>query len=101
MWISRKVYNDLKREHDKVVEALTAWIEYMQAKEGAPTAPNMVPSTTGFSRALGGAAPPDMALYQSDDESDLRDAHEMGLIDDDSLEAGLQQIALSRQTVAS
>jgi len=83
MWISRKVYDDLKKEHQRTVEALTAWIEHLTAQIGAPGTP-VAPAPPPPS--------PDMAMFVGDDEQDLRDAHEMGLIDEAALEEGLRQI---------
>src|SRR5438132_5809049 len=91
MWISRKVYEDLKKEHNRTVEALTAWIESLQAEKGAPSVPIV--------RAPQATVPLEMALYEGDDESDLRDALDMGLIDQNAFEEGMRQIGLQQKAV--
>lgn len=85
MWISRKVYEDLKKEHQRTVEALTAWIEQLSMQVGQPSTPAPVPPSAAPMPVEGGNS-----LYMSDDEADLYEAHASGLINDAQLQEGLK-----------
>jgi hypothetical protein len=84
---------DLKKEHQRTVEALTAWIEQLQLQVGAPTTPIAAPQTGS------GEKPSDYAMYVGDEEADLIDAHAMNLINDAQLEEGLAQLGFMNKEV--
>jgi hypothetical protein len=88
LWEDR--ITDLKKEHQRTVEALTAWIEQLQLQVGAAGSPP--PQAVHRPAASGSAAPPEMAMFMGEEEEALRDAHANDLIDDNQLNEGLKQI---------
>lgn len=93
MWISRKVYEDLKAEHLRTVEALAEQIEYMRIQLGAPTpAAPLNPSEQPM--ALVG-----QDMYVGEDEEALLDAYASGLIEGDEFQKALEQVGLLNKQV--
>lgn len=95
MWLSKRQYEDLLRSHKREIDIMTAWIEQLQQQVGAvghsprPEQfgnPQMMPTT----------------LHVGDDEQDLIDARDMGLIDDLQLEEGLRKLGyLNKEVVVT
>lgn len=86
----------MKREHSRNIEILTAWIEQLQLQTGAAV-PGPAPAHR--TQAQGSGPAPDMALYVGDEEEALIDAHASGLINDDQLSEGLQQLGFLNKEV--
>lgn len=80
---------DLKKEHQRTVEALTAWIEQLQLQQGAPIGSTQ---SAAQSRQAGAAPPPNEALYMGEEEEAIYDAHANGMITDEQLSESLQQL---------
>jgi hypothetical protein len=83
---------DLKKEHQRMVEALTAWIEQLQLQVGAPP---LQPLPDAHTQPVA----PSASLYVSDEESTIREAFDEGLIDEDQLLEGLLRVAEERKIV--
>jgi hypothetical protein len=75
---------DLKKEHQRTVEALTAWIEQLTAQVGGQMAQTVQVS------APDNVVP--MTMHTSDDEQVLRDLHSNGEINDSQLSEALEQL---------
>ena len=94
----RKVWqgrvDDLNREHKRTVEALTAWIEHLQAQLGtpqpmAPVNPSEQPSMTMYGQDA----------YVGEDEEALIAAHASGLIEDSEFQKAMDQVGLLNKTI--
>ena len=93
MWISRKVYEDLKKEHNRTVEALAEQIEYLRVQLGTPT-PQPASNPTQQPMAVVG-----QDMYVGEDEEALLDAHANGLIDDAEFQKALEQVGLLNKQI--
>lgn len=94
MFVTRRHLEDVKAAHAREVAILVSWIEQLQLQVGtlnSPRAPEPVRP----------GADPEMAMFMSDDEQDLRDAHEMNLIDETQLQAGLEQLGFANHEVVA
>lgn len=87
MWISKRSYEDLLASHKREVDILRDWVQSLLMDRGSPAA--------AAGPALPGFDLPVQMTSVSDEEQDLRDALEMGLIDEDALQEGLRQLALA------
>jgi hypothetical protein len=92
MWLAKRQYEDLLLSHKREIDILTAWIEQLQSQVGA------VGHSPRAEPTFGAAAPP-QTLYVSEDEQDLLDAREAGLIDDLQLEEGLRKMGFHNNEV--
>lgn len=92
MWINKQQYQDLLLSHKREIDIMTAWIEQLQSQVGAVGhSPRAEP--------MFGAAQPPQTLYVSEDEQDLLDAREAGLIDDLQMEEGLRKMGFHNTEV--
>lgn len=69
LWEAR--IEDLKKEHQRTVEALTAWIEQLQMQLGAASLAAKTAPDAGM---------PAMSMFVNEEEAALDDALEMGLL---------------------
>ena len=93
MWISRKVYEDLKKGHLRTVEALAEQIEYLRMQLGAPTPrPALNPSDQPM--AMVG-----QDLYVGEDEEALLEAHAAGLIEGEEFQKAMEQVGLINKQI--
>jgi hypothetical protein len=83
MWINKRQYEDLLLSHKREVDILTSWVEHLQLQIQSPMA---------SPRELPPPGPVDMKMYMGDDESDLQDAFDQGIIDKPALDAALAQL---------
>jgi len=93
MWISRKVYEDLKKEHLRTVESLAEQIEFLRTQLGSPT-PQPPANPSEQPMALLG-----QDMYVGEDEEALLDAHARGLIDDAEFQKGMEQVGLLNKRI--
>lgn len=95
MFVTKRHLEDVKAAHAREVAILVSWIEQLQLQVGAVNSPRAPePAKAGVE--------PEMAMFMSDDEQDLRDAREMNLIDDAQLAVGLEQLGfINHEVVAS
>lgn len=80
MWINKRQYEDLLLSHKREVDILTNWVENLQAQLGAQFSPRPEPEmqhVTPMSQE---------ALYAGDEEQDMLDALDMGLISKDQFD---------------
>jgi len=93
MWISRKVYEDLKKEHLRTVEALAEQIEYLRIQLGTPKLQPPANPTEQPMAVVG------QDMYVGEDEEALLDAHANGLIGDDEFQTAMEQVGLLNKRI--
>ena len=109
LFVSRRVYNDLKDQRDREVAALKLTIEmlaeqvdYLRAVGGhphAPSAPRMAMSPLQPAPVPGEDEAFRMmpAQFESEEEADLRALQDAGLLDAEDLKAALAQLGYTDQ----
>jgi len=85
---------DLKKEHDRTIQSLVAWIEQLQAQVGA------VRTTPGPGANIPAPMPEvNMAMYLGEEEESVLDAFANDLITQEQMEAALAEIGMRNKVV--
>jgi hypothetical protein len=85
-WVSRGRYDDLKEAHRREVDILVTWIEQLQQQVGAFNSPR----DPGEPQKL--SEHPAMAMYVTDEEEALIDAHAQEIIDDEQFQQAMNEL---------
>lgn len=92
MWVSKRSYEDLLLSHKREIDIMTAWIEQLQAQVGA-VGHSPRPAEFGTAEAV------PTSLFVGDEEQDLMDALDQGLIDQPMFEEGMRKLGFLNHEV--
>ncbi len=84
---------DLKKEHDRTIQSLVAWIEQLQAQVGATR------TTPGAATQPPAPAEVNMSMYLGEEEESVLDAFANDLISQEQMEAALAEIGMRNKVV--